>query len=130
MSENKISQEQQSDLYCAVVFAKVAQDYSEMILRSTGVKREAKVTFTQFIAAVNRFVSSLRAAITTEEGKRAFDAEWQKDYLSYASIFHSLVQMNPQQIEGTERFCQGVLLGEVEVVLSKESDEYLVLRDK
>lgn len=120
MAKMKITAEQKADLYSTVVFAKVAADHADMILQGQNVRREAKMYLGDLSKQVHRFISLLRASIATEEGKRAFDAEWKKDYLAWASIFHSLVQMDEGQIQGVERFCLGVLAGEVEVVLTEE----------
>jgi len=70
MAKIEISNEQKSDLYSTVVFAKVAADHAEMILRAGNLRREAKMYLSDFSKQVHRFIGLIRSSITTEEGKR------------------------------------------------------------
>lgn len=111
-----ISEKMKSDLYSAVVFTKISKDYLELMLADRlQIKREARGLLKDHATACSNFIVRVRAQLTTEEGKKQFDAEWQKDYLAYASIFDSLMRMTPEQWEGVEYFCLGLLSGEIKM---------------
>lgn len=109
----KIKDSLKTQLYSLIVFVKTSKEYSEFMLTDPSVKQEARGALKFMSNSCTSFINRIRGGISTEDGKRTFDAEWQKDYLAWASIFDSLVRMDEMQIEGVEQFCLGILKGDV-----------------
>jgi hypothetical protein len=112
-----LPEQTKADFYSLVTYVRIANEYAEMLLRQEtyALRGEAKQAITFIRNATHRFYADMKNVVD-EPGRKRLEEEFEiKDFLAWASITQSLINMTDEQIIAVELFCNDLLNGKLKI---------------
>jgi hypothetical protein len=111
----QLDQKTKDDIDALLQAARVVRFYARAIAANVMLKGQAKHDLKVLFNACNSWLKTIEARSTNQA---AFDSRFDVEIESWAIIVQALTHMKPDQVEGVERFCEGIVNGSISVQLS------------
>lgn len=115
-----IVKKEAKQFYAMLALLKCAEQYKDYLLACNAVHGTVKYAVTGLFNRFKIFLNDVTAGMP-EADRKLWEADWNRDYLSYSAVFEHMADMDDNQRELLEQLAESVLKREISAELKQAS---------
>jgi hypothetical protein len=123
----QLDQKTKDEIDALIQITRLTRFYCKTIAENVALGGEAKQDIKILFNACNAWLKRLEMRSTNKE---VIHAHLERDFQAWGTIIRALTYMNDQQVEGVERFAEGIVGGSIQVELSGADNRTITINNE